>query len=173
MATFIYRTLRYVEKNSDYKYTDYTSKLSDYTDAGQVQSWASEAMAFMNALDLIKGTTTLEPNGKCTIEQAVVAAERSVYAHLIGWYQVGWAATNHTSINLTLNDFALREGDYIWVTGRRYGTYNTYSETYLNLPYVDVPVIPPSTVRRRICITVLSFPCETEPFSDASQRNHS
>lgn len=144
MATFIYRTLRYVEQNSDYKYTDYTSKLANYTDSGAVQGWATEAMAFMNALDLIKGTTdtTLNPDGLCTIEQAVAVAERSVYAHLIGWYQVGYAS-NHTSMDLMMDGYYLREGDYIWVTGRRYGTYNTSVEAYMNLPYVDVPALNP------------------------------
>ena len=87
MATFLRRTLQYVEKNSGYSYTSYTSKLASYTDNALVQSWAKEAMAFMNALDLVKGTTatTLNPNGTCTIEQAVIVAERSVYAHQIGW----------------------------------------------------------------------------------------
>ena len=54
-----------MEKNSGYSYTSYTSKLASYTDNALVQSWAKEAMAFMNALDLVKGTTatTLNPNG--------------------------------------------------------------------------------------------------------------
>lgn len=79
MATFLRRTLQYVEKNSGYSYTSYTSKLASYTDNALVQSWAKEAMAFMNALDLVKGTTatTLNPNGTCTIEQAVIVAERA------------------------------------------------------------------------------------------------
>lgn len=147
MATFIYRTLRYVEKNSDYSYTDYTSKLANYTDNGQVQSWATEAMAFMNALDLVKGTTdtTLNPNGKCTIEQAVVVAERSVYAHLIGWYQVKprQVMSNVEASSASMGGYAIRAGEYVWVTGRRYGNYNTFSEKNQNLPYVTVPIINP------------------------------
>ena len=140
MAAFLYRTLRYVEKNSDYSYTSYTSKLLSYKDNAQVQGWAKESMAFMNALDLIKGTTdtTLSPNGTCTIEQAVVVAERSVYAHQIGWYQAApvtnvyeydestgeheQRAGSHT--NFYLANASLHPGDLVWVTGKLAGVSN-------------------------------------------------
>ncbi len=155
MATFLYRALRYVENNSDYKYTSYNSKLANYTDSVQVQSWAEEAMAFMNALDLIKGTTdnTLNPNGLCTIEQAIIVAERSVYAHQIGWYQVDpyktifngntkeWEA-QHSYSEIDYNT-TLHQGDYVWVTGRRYGVYNNFSDEKHNLPYTYAPIINP------------------------------
>ncbi len=133
MATFLYRTLRYVEKNSDYSYTSYTSKLSSYTDNVQVQSWAKEAMAFMNALDLVKGTstTTLSPNAPCTIEQAVAVAERSVYAHQIGWYQAApvtniYSYDENGELVNEAGDFTrfgdtnatLHPGDLVWVTGK-------------------------------------------------------
>ena len=133
MATFLYRTLRYVEKNSDYSYTSYTSKLSSYTDNAQVQSWAKEAMAFMNALDLVKGTstTTLSPNAPCTIEQAVAVAERSVYAHQIGWYQAApvtniYSYDENGELVNEAGDFTrfgdtnatLHPGDLVWVTGK-------------------------------------------------------
>ena len=90
MATFIYRALQYVKANSTLRYTPYTSKLSSYTDRGQLQSWAEEPMAFMNALGLIAGTsaTTLSPNNNCTIEQALIVAKRSLNAHKIGYYIV-------------------------------------------------------------------------------------
>lgn len=137
MAAFLYRTLRYVEKNSDYSYTSYTPKLSSYKDSAQVQSWAKESMAFMNALDLIKGTTatTLSPNGKCTIEQAVAVAERSVYAHQIGWYQAA-PVTNIYNYNDSTGEYereageytsfgstnaSLHPGDLVWVTGKLTG----------------------------------------------------
>ena len=38
MAAFLYRTLQYVEQNSSYRYTDYVSKLSNYTDRGLLRS---------------------------------------------------------------------------------------------------------------------------------------
>ena len=89
MATFLYRALQYVKNNSDTEYTIYDSKLSSYSDAGQIESWAREPMAFMNALNLIQGTsgTTLSPNNSCTIEQAVIVALRSLDAGMLGWYQ--------------------------------------------------------------------------------------
>ena len=148
MATFIYRALQYVAAHSDYKYTAYESKLSSYTDAGLLHSWAVEPMAFMNALDLVKGTssTTINPNGTCTIQQAIVVAERSVYAHQIGWYQVQPRKTSSTG-GAPYAEFdynaSLREGDYVWVTGRRYGVYNSFSEMQYNLPYVYAPIINP------------------------------
>ncbi len=152
MATFIYRTLRYVEKNSEYSYTSYTSKLSSYTDNAQIQSWAREAMAFMNALDLVKGTTdtTLNPNGKCTIEQAVAVAERSVYAHQIGWYQVASEDDNHTNYMTlptagTKINASRRNGDLVWVTGKRLGVYNDEIEFDYNVPHTFVPAINPYT----------------------------
>lgn len=148
MAAFIYRALRYVEQNSDYSYTDYTSKLSNYTDSWSVQSWATEAMAFMNALDLIKGTidTTLNPDGLCTIEQAVIVAERSVYAHLLGWYQVSRAKNMSPTSelgNAKMGGFALREGDYVWVTGRRYGAKVSTIYERINMDSLYVPIINP------------------------------
>lgn len=157
MATFVYRTLRYIEKNSDYAYTDYNSKLDAYTDSTQLEVWAKESMAFMNALDLIKGNTetTLNPNGICTVEQAIAVAERSVYAHQIGWYQVEpykdvfnmgtgeWSATNkYTSIS---TGFTLYKGEYVWVTGRRFGNYNDFSEFAYNVPHTYAPVVNPFT----------------------------
>ena len=89
MATFLYRTLQYVKDNSDTEYSIYDSKLGSYSDASQLAGWAVDAMAFMNALGLIKGIsdTTLAPNNPCTIEQAVIAALRSLDAGMLGWYQ--------------------------------------------------------------------------------------
>lgn len=162
MATFLYRTLRYIEKNSDYKYTSYTSKLSNYTDNGQLESWAVESMAFMNALDLIKGTsdTTLSPNNKCTIEQAIAVAERSVYAHQIGWCQVEFSEQNGLGITdfLTLPVMGTnvgatpREGTIIWSLGKRLGVYMDAPEIDNNMPYTYCPVINYYTGQRQYIV---------------------
>lgn len=151
MATFLYRTLRYIEKNSDYKYTSYTSKLANYTDNAQLESWAVESMAFMNALDLIKGTsdTTLSPNNKCTIEQAIAVAERSVYAHQIGWCQVAfpeqysWTETDFLTLPVKGTNVGAtpREGTIIWALGKRLGVYMDEPEIDNNMPYTYCPVI--------------------------------
>ncbi|MBE6688053.1 MAG: S-layer homology domain-containing protein [Ruminococcaceae bacterium] len=89
MATFLYRALQFVRNNSDIRYTVYDSALGNYSDGNQIPDWANKAMAFMNALGLIKGTTatTIAPNDTCTIEQALVVAYRSLDADDIGWYQ--------------------------------------------------------------------------------------
>ena len=104
----------------------------------------------MNALGLITGTSaaTLNPNGKCTIEQAVIVAERSIYAHQIGWYQV--TAEDYSSFCFdpakgTQVNAALRPGDMVWVTGRRLGVYNEFTDPSDNLPYTFVPAINPYT----------------------------
>lgn len=162
MATFLYRTLRYIEKNSDYKYTSYTSKLSNYADNAQLESWAVESMAFMNALDLIKGTsdTTLSPNNKCTIEQAIAVAERSVYAHQIGWCQVEFSEQNGLGITdfLTLPVMGTnvgatpREGTIIWSLGKRLGVYMDEPEIDNNMPYTYCPVINYYTGQRQYIV---------------------
>ena len=124
MAAFLYRTLQYVEQNSSYRYTDYVSKLSNYTDRGLLRSWAVEPMAFMNALDLIKGntTTTLNPNGTCTIQQAVAVVSRSVYAHQIGWYQATENVRYQYGAGGLESYITLVKGDRVWVTGGRIGS---------------------------------------------------
>lgn len=162
MATFLYRTLRYIEKNSDYKYTSYTSKLANYADNGQLESWAVESMAFMNALDLIKGTsdTTLSPNNKCTIEQAIAVAERSVYAHQIGWCQVEFSEQNGLGITdfLTLPVMGTnvgatpREGTIVWCLGKRLGVYMDAPEIDNNMPYTYCPVINYYTGQRQYIV---------------------
>ena len=90
MAAFLYRALQYVKENSTVRYTAYTSNLGSYADSGSIESWAKEPMAFMNALGLIGGTSasTLSPANQCTIEQALVVANRSLDADQIGWYLV-------------------------------------------------------------------------------------
>lgn len=162
MATFLYRTLRYIEKNSDYKYTSYTSKLANYADNAQLESWAVESMAFMNALDLIKGTsdTTLSPNNKCTIEQAIAVAERSVYAHQIGWCQVDFDKLKDNGLTdfLTLPVMGTnvgatpREGTIIWSLGKRLGVYMDAPEIDNNMPYTYCPVINYYTGQRQYIV---------------------
>ena len=90
MATFIYRALMYVRDNTDIRYTTYTPALEKYSDSWAVQNWAKASLGFMNALGLVKGVsdTAIDPDGTCTIEQAVVVANRSVTADEIGWYQM-------------------------------------------------------------------------------------
>ncbi len=117
MATFLYRALQYVKNNSDTEYTIYDSKLGYYSDFTQIADWATEAMAFMNALGLVNGTTdtTLAPNAGCTIEQALIVAQRSLDAGGIGWYQCissfgsdGYYSSHHMAL--------YTYGDRVWFT---------------------------------------------------------
>lgn len=89
MATLIYRAMRYIEKNSEYTYTEYDSNLDAYTDSQQIKPWAKEPMAFMEALELVDPvtSTTLVPDGACSIELALATAERATMAQHTGWAQ--------------------------------------------------------------------------------------
>ncbi len=135
MATFIYRVLQYVRKNSDIRYTVYDSALGNYSDSSQIPSWATDAMAFMNALGLVKGTsdTTIAPNNTCTIEQALIAAYRSLDADEIGWYQ-------------SLNEFHNNSRGYLGGTMNKlfsvgiggtaaYSSYTNADRYWCNKPY--------------------------------------
>ena len=121
MATFLYRALMYVKANSDTEYTVYDSKLSGYTDAGQIADWARQAMDFMTGLGLIDGTTdtTLSPKGSCTIEQVLLVADYSLDAGVIGWYQLNKVPTMNGFI-----DFVY--GDRIWITSSKGTFINRY-----------------------------------------------
>lgn len=116
MATFLYRALQYVKANSDTEYTVYTSKLGNYADQWQIDSWATEPMAFMNALGLVNGVTdnTLAPTASCTIEQALIVAYRSLDAGSIGWYQCVKSVKGFGTYSDLATHYAY--GDRIWIT---------------------------------------------------------
>ena len=119
MATFIHRTLMYVRDNTNIRYTIYTPELEKYSDNGAIQDWARTPMGFMNALGLVKGVsdTAIDPDGKCTIEQAAVVANRSVNADQIGWYQVISKGTYYYSpTDLAPTQATFVEGHRIWVS---------------------------------------------------------
>ena len=124
MATFLYRALMWVRDNSDVRYTPYESKISTFTDANLLRSYAKEPMAFMNALGLINGNTatTLNPDGKCTIQQAITVAYRSLDADGIGWYQcVKWDWDGDAYFikpeNMMFTMVSHAVGDRVWVSG--------------------------------------------------------
>ena len=100
MATFIYRALMYVRDNTNIRYTTYTPSLENYSDNWAIQDWARTSLGFMNALGLVKGVsdTAIDPDGKCTIEQAALVANRSVNADQIGWYQVPLSTEKDLSV---------------------------------------------------------------------------
>lgn len=133
VAAMIYGTLRYIEKQGVYSYTEYDSGLSRYSDCDRIAPWAKEAMAFMDALGLLKGTseTVLAPEAVCTIEKAVEVAEKSTHAQQLGWYQArswgegsGREYSGHVHIipvhGGNINEF-ISPGERVWVTGPRLG----------------------------------------------------
>ena len=133
MATYLFRALQWVVKNSNIRYTIYTPDLSVYTDNGDIAQWAREAMEFMHTLGLIKNPskTTLKPLETCSIEEAVAVAQRCYRADELGWYQAihqrergyagsegGWSNKFFSAYpegggNVSYVDY--ENGDRIWV----------------------------------------------------------
>ena len=133
LAAYIHRTLLYLEQNTELAYSEYESRLPKYTDHAQIKEWAKEPMAFCNALELIdpKTATTLAPNEVCTIELALVTAERGTMAHRTGWYQAvspgelgdflsAIGERNHYTFVSTFGNC-----DRIWASRVKNGMYNS------------------------------------------------
>ncbi len=142
VATVIYRVLRYIESQKVYSYSEYESKLDSYSDCGSVAPWAKEAVAFMDALGLMRGTsaTALEPEAVCTVEQAIEVAEKSTHAQQLGWYQArSWGENAGRSyagfLTVIPSSGSCRHfispGERIWVVGPRVGTMKKF------LPVID------------------------------------
>ena len=148
MATFIHRALMYVKNNSKIRYTPYESQLGSFSDSWSISSWANEPMAFMNALGLIKGKsdTAIDPQGTCTIQEAILVAQRSVNADEIGYYQAvlpdeknlrGWKGGTNGKNFLPTSDnqwmmiqHSYTNGDRIWVTGPKVGNTLPITDKY-------------------------------------------
>lgn len=148
MATYIRRTMTYIEHNSEYAYSAYDSNLKRYTDCAQLKEWAKEPMAFMEALELIEPTAanTLSPAANCTIEQALSAAERATLAHKTGWYQMETRSETDEPQSVGLfygfdegTTQAVAFSQRVWVKRWKQGMGNT------------LPVYDPVT--KRICYT--------------------
>ncbi|MDO4541562.1 MAG: carbohydrate-binding domain-containing protein [Bacillota bacterium] len=73
MATFIYRYSQYMGKT-----LNYTDDLSSYSDAGEISSWALEAMKYAVGSGLIQGrtTTTIVPTGTATRSEVATILQR-------------------------------------------------------------------------------------------------
>ncbi len=133
VAAMLYKTLMYIESAGIYSYSEYNSGLGVYSDRGRIAPWAEDAMAFMDALGLMKGTsaTMMEPDAVCSIEKAIDVAERCTHAHQLGWYQArSWGEGSGRSysgyIYLAPKDGMstfqfISPGERVWVTGPRVG----------------------------------------------------
>ena len=133
MAAILYKSLRYIENQGIYAYTEFDNGLDKYIDKKDINPAAEEAMSFMEALGLIKGktSTTICPNDICSIEQAIDVAEKCTHAHQLGWYQArawgegvgcdfeGCVYTGPDEGYSTFQTYA--PGERVWVTGPRIG----------------------------------------------------
>ncbi len=131
-AAVMYRALRFIEESRLYSYTEFASGLDKYSDSGTIAPWAQEAMAFMEALGLMKGTSgsAIAPDKTLTIEEAIDLAQRCTHAHQLGWYQArawgeGKGRTYSGSVLLTPSTVGtphtIAPGERVWVTGPRLG----------------------------------------------------
>lgn len=132
VATMIYKVLRFIESQKVYSYTEYDSKLDSYSDRGSIAPWAEEAVAFMDALALVKpaSASSFAPNEVLTIEQAIEVAEKSTHAQQLGWYQArSWGENGGRSYSGSLCTIPyagggchfISPGERIWVVGPRLG----------------------------------------------------
>ncbi|MDO5767421.1 MAG: S-layer homology domain-containing protein [Spirochaetales bacterium] len=110
LATFFYQALMYAKKNKNVRYTPYESKLDRYSDSESIADWAKEAVAFMDALGLVDGSsrTKFLPEETYSIEQALVIANNSLDAPNIGWYQSGPSDTDKLELRHFTNDFQVQ-----------------------------------------------------------------
>ncbi len=126
VAAVMYRALAYIEEIRLYSYTEFTSGLDKYSDSGDIAPWAREAMAFMEALGLMKGisATTIAPDKVCTIEEAIDLTQKCTHAHQLGWYQArSWGEGVGRSYNGGMQDskYTVAPGERVWVIGPRIG----------------------------------------------------
>ena len=107
---------------------------SDYTKPISRLQFCSVAVRLAETLT----GKSITPAAANTIEQAVIVAERSVYAHQIGWYQAA-PVTNVYSYNGSTGEIeredgeytsfdstnaSLHPGDLVWITGKLTGVSN-------------------------------------------------
>lgn len=154
LAAYVHRTLMYIERNSDLAYSEYEPKLSKYADNAQVKEWAKEPMGFCDTFELIdpKTATTLAPNETCSIEQALVTAERATMAHRTGWYMAAYIDEiyNFRSSAGLRNLYTIHSSfgncDQIWADRIRNGMYDKLPSTEPftgSRCYIDAGVMHP------------------------------
>lgn len=154
LAAYVHRTLMYIERNSDLAYSEYEPKLSKYADNAQVKEWAKEPMGFCDTFELIdpKTATTLAPNETCSIEQALVTAERATMAHRTGWYMAAYIdeVYNFKSSAGLRNLYTIHSSfgscDQIWTDRIRNGMYDKLPSTEPftgSRCYIDAGVMHP------------------------------
>lgn len=78
LATMLWRTVSYVQKETGRTALTAGGSLTGFTDAGKVSSWAKEAVTALAKNNIMKGTsaTTLSPKNPCTVEQSILLCYR-------------------------------------------------------------------------------------------------
>lgn len=78
LATMLWRTVSYVQKETGRTALTAGGSLTGFTDAGKVSSWAKEAVTALAMNNIMKGTsaTTLSPKNPCTVEQSILLCYR-------------------------------------------------------------------------------------------------
>lgn len=84
LATMLWRTVSYVQKETGRTALTAGGSLTGFTDAGKVSSWAKEAVTALAKNNIMKGTsaTTLSPKNPCTVEQSILLCYRVYQAAL-------------------------------------------------------------------------------------------
>lgn len=79
MATMIYRSLKYINNAKGGSLEEETEIDSAYTDRYSVSKWAVEAIATLNKMDIMKGTSEvlLSPQQTLTVEEAILLVKRT------------------------------------------------------------------------------------------------
>ncbi len=78
LATMLWRAIDYIQQKSGKNVLISGGKLSWYTDAAQVSSWAKDAMDLLATSGIIQGTSssTISPKSTSTVEQSVLMVYR-------------------------------------------------------------------------------------------------
>ena len=79
MATMIYRSLKYINNSKGGKMEEKTEIDSAYTDRFSVSKWAVEAIATLNKMGIMNGTSEilLSPQQTLTVEEAILLVKRT------------------------------------------------------------------------------------------------
>ena len=79
LATMIWRTVKYIQKETNKEKLTNGGDISGFADAGDVSDYANEAVAALAKYDIMKGTseTELSPKGKCSVEQSIILIYRT------------------------------------------------------------------------------------------------
>ena len=79
LATMIWRTVKYIQKETNKEKLTDGGDISGFADAGDVSDYAEAAVAALAKYDIMKGTseTELSPKSACTVEQSVLLIYRT------------------------------------------------------------------------------------------------